>query len=151
MPGCLLLTWDNVDLQKGTIHLRETKTGIERHVQLSSQAIIFLESHLSSSLTHHLFASRGSAKPITQHFLNEGTDRLRKLGKMLDIPRWTPHDLRRTVRTGLARLVCPSEFAEAVLGHSRKGIEGTYDLYSYDKECKIWLQKWADYLDTLKA
>nr|WP_330163176.1 hypothetical protein [Yersinia frederiksenii] len=65
------------------------------------------------------------------------------------IPHWTPHDLRRTVRTGLARLGCPSEVAEAVLGHSRKGIEGTYDLYRYEAECKIWLQKWADYLDTL--
>ena len=68
---------------------------------------------------------------------------------MIDIPHWTPHDLRRTVRTGLSRLGCPSEVAEAVLGHSRKGIEGTYDLHRYEAECKVWLQKWADYLDTL--
>ncbi|ERK09348.1 hypothetical protein L581_0589 [Serratia fonticola AU-AP2C] len=27
--------WDDVDLDKGTIHLWETKTGIERYVQLS--------------------------------------------------------------------------------------------------------------------
>jgi len=47
------------------------------------------------------------------------------------------------------RLKCPSEVAEAVLGHSRKGIEGTYDLHYYEAECKKWLQKWADYLDTI--
>jgi integrase len=62
---------------------------------------------------------------------------------------WSPHDLRRTVRTGLSRLGCPSEVAEAILGHSRKGIEGTYDLHKYEQECGVWLQKWADYLDDL--
>lgn len=142
------LAWENVDLQKGTIHLKETKTGSERHVQLSKQAIDFLQS-LRDSSTHYLFTSRRTNKPITQYFLNKDSHRLRELNRMIDIPPWTPHDLRRTVRTGLARLGCPSEVAEAVLGHSRKGIEGTYDLYSYEAECKVWLQKWADYLDTL--
>ncbi|MFC0228752.1 tyrosine-type recombinase/integrase [Serratia aquatilis] len=156
LTGCrtgeiCVLAWDNVDFKKGTIHLRETKTGSERHVQLSKQAIDFLESLRTSSSTYHLFASRGRNKPITQHFLNEASNRLRNLGLMLDIPHWTPHDLRRTVRTGLAKLGCPSEVAEAVLGHSRKGIEGTYNLHTYEAECKVWLQKWADYLDTLKA
>nr|WP_208609969.1 hypothetical protein [Gilliamella mensalis] len=47
---------------------------------------------------------------------------------MLNIPHWSPHDLRRIVRTGLSRLQCPSEVATAVLGHSRKGIEGTYSI-----------------------
>ena len=46
---------------------------------------------------------------------------------------------------------CPNEVAEAVLGHSRMGIEGTYDLYKFEPECREWLQKWADYLDALMA
>jgi integrase len=62
---------------------------------------------------------------------------------------WNPHDLRRTVRTGLSKLGCPSDVAEAVLGHSKKGIEGTYNLHGYEEECAIWLQKWADYMDGL--
>ena len=45
---------------------------------------------------------------------------------------------------------CPSEVAEAVLGHSRKGIEGTYDLHSYEAECREWLQRWADHLGSFK-
>lgn len=61
----------------------------------------------------------------------------------------SPHDLRRTVRTGLSRLSCPAEIAEAVLGHSKKGIQGTYNLHAYEKECAEWLQKWADHLDAL--
>lgn len=62
---------------------------------------------------------------------------------------WAPHDLRRTVRTGLARLGCRREIAEAVIGHSKESLEGTYNLHSYDKDCREWLQIWADHLDAL--
>ena len=70
---------------------------------------------------------------------------------MLNIDHWSPHDLRRSVRTGLSRLGCPTEVGEAVLGHSKKGIEGTYDLHQYEAECREWLQVWADHLDRLNA
>lgn len=65
------------------------------------------------------------------------------------MPDWNPHDLRRTVRTSLSRLGCPTDIAEAILGHSKKGIEGTYNLHKYENECAEWLQKWADHLDSL--
>ena len=68
---------------------------------------------------------------------------------MLDVDRWTPQDLRRSVRTGLSRLQCRNEVAEAILGHARSGIEGTYDLHAYEAECREWLQIWADHLDVL--
>lgn len=59
---------------------------------------------------------------------------------MLDIPHWTPHELRRTVRIGLSRLQCPNEVAEAILGHTRGDVEGISNLYMYDTECRTWLQ-----------
>lgn len=37
------MAWDDVDLDKGTIHFRGTKTGIERHFQLSTQANYLLK------------------------------------------------------------------------------------------------------------
>ncbi|MEN0579146.1 tyrosine-type recombinase/integrase [Phytobacter palmae] len=140
------MAWDDVDLEKGTIHLRETKTGVERYVQLSTQAIDFLKV-LRLNSDKYLFPSQATKKPIQQKYLTENSWRLRESGQMLDIPHWTPHDLRRTVRTGLSRLQCPNEVAEAVLGHTRGGVEGIYNLYTYDAECKTWLQAWADYLD----
>jgi integrase len=66
------------------------------------------------------------------------------------IPDWSPHDLRRTVRTGLSRIQCPSEVAEAAIGHGKKGIEGTYNLHEYEAECRIWLQRWADHIGGLR-
>ncbi|MBA0170052.1 tyrosine-type recombinase/integrase [Pectobacterium sp. FL60-S17] len=144
------MAWDDVDLEKGTIHLRETKTGVERYVQLSTQAIDFLKI-LRLTSDKYLFPSQATKLPIQQKYLTENSWRLRENGQMLDIPHWTPHDLRRTVRTGLSRLQCPNEIAEAVLGHTRGGVEGIYNLYKYDSECKIWLQKWADYLSFLES
>jgi integrase len=142
------MAWEDVDLTKGTIHLRETKSGVERDVQLSTQAIDFLKI-LRLNSDKYLFPSQATKLPIQQKYLTENSWRLREAGQMLDIPHWTPHDLRRTVRTGLSRLQCPNEIAEAVLGHTRGGIEGIYNLYKYDAECKEWLQVWADYLDSV--
>lgn len=54
---------------------------------------------------------------------------------------WAPHDLRRTVRTQLAGLGCPSDVAEAVLGHLQPGVEGVYNRHHYDAERREWLTK----------
>ncbi|MEW8009358.1 MAG: tyrosine-type recombinase/integrase [Candidatus Thiodiazotropha endolucinida] len=143
--------WQDIDLEKQTFHIRESKTEVERYVQLPRQAVEFLTS-LRLTTGDYLFPSQKTRKPIQQKQLTEQAWRMRQKEddeSKLDIPAWTPHDLRRTVRTGLSRLQCPSEVAEAVLGHSRKGIEGTYDLHRYEPECKQWLQKWADHLDSL--
>jgi hypothetical protein len=53
---------------------------------------------------------------------------------------WTPHDLRRTVRTKLSELGCPDQVAEAVLGHMQAGVAGVYNRHSYDRERRRWLE-----------
>lgn len=139
-------------------------------MQLSQQCLDFIllikesynkELESNKVQNEYLFPSERTQRPISQKTLTEAKWRLKNSDKITnqkftseqvwlkDIKDWSPHDLRRTVRTGLSRLGCPSEIAEAVLGHSRKGIEGTYDLHKYEKECAIWLQRWADHLDEL--
>lgn len=140
--------WKDIDLKKRTFHIRESKTEVERYVQLPRQAVEFLTT-LRLTTGDYLFPSQKTRLPIQQKQLSGQAWRMRRDETMVDIPAWTPHDLRRTVRTGLARLQCPNEVAEAVLGHSRRGIEGTYDLHRYEAECRQWLQKWADHLDSL--
>lgn len=140
--------WKDVDLDNATWHLRETKTGVERHVQLPNQVVEFLL-QLKMATGKYLFPSQKTGEPIQQKSLTEQSWRLRQSKRMLDIDHWTPHDLRRTARTGLSRLGCPSEVAEAILGHSRSGIEGTYNLHGYENECCEWLQRWADHIDEL--
>jgi len=153
--------WKDVDLEKAVWHLRDSKNGAERYIQLPRQAVGFLRQLRLNGMTY-VFMSTRTGLPIQQKSLSEmkwhmkNPDLVRKNRSfrseqlwLTTIDDWSPHDLRRTVRTGLARLGCPSEVAEAVLGHSRKGIEGTYDLHGYEKECREWLQRWADHLDGL--
>jgi integrase len=140
--------WKDIDLDKGIFRIKETKTGVERDVQLSSQALIFLRD-LKSVTGEFLFPSQRTRKPIQQKQLTEKAWRMRGEGTMIDLAPWTPHDLRRSVRTGLSRLQCPRDVAEAILGHAAKGIEGTYNLHQYSEESRHWLQVWADHLDQL--
>lgn len=153
--------WADIDLEAGTWHLKETKNQSSRHVQLPRQAVEHLRPLRRTSATY-VFPSMRTGEPIKQKSLSETKWFLKNPGKvprganmkpeqlwLSSIPDWSPHDLRRTVRTGLSRLGCPNEVAEAVLGHSRRGIEGTYDLHHYESECREWLQRWADHLDDL--
>lgn len=57
----------------------------------------------------------------------------------LSVTHWSPHDLRRTGRTILASIKCPNEIGEAILGHVKPGVVGTYNLYEYDSERRDWL------------
>ncbi|HCE1502946.1 TPA: tyrosine-type recombinase/integrase [Vibrio parahaemolyticus] len=146
------LAWSDVNLNNKTLFLRETKTGLVRHVMLSNQAAEWLQNkYQKRDKNDYVFQSQRTRRPVQQKHLSEKICSLKQKGMMLDIPNWTPHDLRRTVRTGLARKKCPSEVAEAVLGHTKEGINGTYDLHSYEDECRVWLQKWADHLDSLMS
>ena len=140
--------WEDIDLDKAIWHLKATKTEVERYVQLPQQVVDFLK-QLKLVTGKYLFPSIKTGLPIQQKSLTEQAWHMRRRGRMIEIEHWVPHDLRRTVRTGLSRLGCPSEVAEAALGHARTGIEGTYDLHKYESECKVWLQKWTDYMDAL--
>ncbi len=63
--------------------------------------------------------------------------------------RWTPHDLRRTARTHMARLGIPREHGEAVLNHAKAGMVKVYDQYEYDAEKKAALLLWEKELKNL--
>ena len=150
MTGCRTgevcsMRWADVNLAGSVWHLKETKTGVPRDVQLSFQAVEFLTQQKCMSDDYVFPQITGN--PVQQKTLTERMWHMRKNNSLLDIEPWTPHDLRRSVRTGLARIGCPSEVAEAILGHSVKGIEGVYNLHRYEKECKEWLQLWCNHLE----
>jgi integrase len=62
---------------------------------------------------------------------------------------FTLHDLRRTVRTGLAKLGIRPDIAERCLNHAQPGIIATYDTHHYLEEKRDALTQWADYLQAL--
>lgn len=70
-------------------------------------------------------------------------------GAAVDIPRWTFHDLRRTVATGMARLGIPVRVTEAVLNHvsgTGGGIVGVYQRHDYADEKRQALIAWGRFV-----
>ncbi len=61
------------------------------------------------------------------------------------------HDVRRTVRTRLAGLRVPSEVAEMVIGHGKKGLARVYDQHLYVDEMRSALELWAARLRDIVA
>ncbi len=55
---------------------------------------------------------------------------------------WSPHDLRRTARTNMARVGVLDEVGEEVVNHIKPGVVGVYNKYRYDNEKKDALLKW---------
>ena len=55
---------------------------------------------------------------------------------------FTPHDLRRTLRTRLAELGIDDIVAERVLGHKLQGLLAVYNRYPYDSEKRQALSLW---------
>jgi integrase len=60
--------------------------------------------------------------------------------------RWTLHDLRRSMRSGLGQIGIRPDVAELCIGHTRTGVLATYDRYSYGPEIKTALARWADHV-----
>jgi integrase len=64
----------------------------------------------------------------------------------------TPHDLRRTLNSRLARMRIPKEVRSAALGHvpRRSDVEGRhYLVHEFEKEKREALGKWAAEIEAL--
>jgi integrase len=64
---------------------------------------------------------------------------------------WVLHDLRRTARTGMARLGVATEHAEAALNHisGRSQLVRTYDTHDYGLEILAAVRRWQDHVAEL--
>lgn len=91
-------------------------------------------------------------RPALSHVLSkQPKDKEGKItrSQYFGLPRWTPHDLRRTAATKLSELGCPDEVIDAILNHVKKGVISVYNRNKYDKEKKEWLTKWAKHLEVM--
>ena len=69
-----------------------------------------------------------------------------RLDQRSGVSRWTLHDLRRTMATGLQRLGVRLEVTESVLNHisgSRAGIVGIYQRHEWADEKRTALAAWG--------
>ncbi len=73
---------------------------------------------------------------------------VRHLAEM-KIEKFTPHDLRRTCRTGLASLKVSDVVAEKILSHKLQGVLGVYNRATYEPERRAALELWEGHINGL--
>lgn len=62
------------------------------------------------------------------------------------IRRFTPHDLRSTMKSHMRKLGISRDISEMCLNHKLPGVEGIYDQHSYYEERRVALESWARFL-----
>jgi len=102
-----------------------------------------------------LFPGRYKEKHITpqavSHALRDAqiNDPKQKLIDVFGIPRFTPHDLRRTAATHTTGAGVTRFIIGKVLNHVDHSITSRYDLHEYDSEIQGALETWARKLDSI--
>jgi integrase len=141
--------WSNVDLKAGTwtVPKEDSKTGVGHVVPLSAWAVSEFETlkRLAGKSAFVVPVDDGST-PADPKLITRSVARCLAAWKEHGVKAWTPHDLRRTCRTGLSQLknddgrpaVAP-HVAERILNHA----QDTYDVHDYLDEKREALEKWA--------
>lgn len=84
-------------------------------------------------------------KPVNNAALSRAVVRSRKATGNRDAEtwgHWTPHDLRRTMRTGLSACKVRPDIAELTIGHTKRGIVAVYDQHGFEAERRAALEAW---------
>lgn len=148
-----LARWRDIDFKAKTWQIppEHSKTGKGHLVPLSPWACEeFRQLQRLAKRSSYVLPDTVGKAPAEPKLLTRGLARCLDRFKEAKIEAFTLHDLRRTCRTGLARLKVEPHIAERVLNHAQEKIAGTYDTHDYLDEKRAALNKWADHLDSLR-
>ncbi|MDP6730468.1 MAG: tyrosine-type recombinase/integrase, partial [SAR324 cluster bacterium] len=142
--------WADIDFGERSWHIPQDNSKNRRghNVPLSPLAFrLFQELRSTAQGSPYIFPSRlDKERPILPGTFTRSLNRnIAKFG----IDPFTVHDLRRTARTGLAKLKVDRDIAEMILNHRRGSIIETYDHYSHGDEMKKAMDKWGSHLEQL--
>jgi integrase len=144
-----LMRWSDVDLKAGvwTVPAEVTKSGREHRVPLPPQAVAILKSLPRMARSKLVFPGRhGKAMAGWSKRLPPVYERTTAAGMAL----WTPHDLRRTMRSGLGRLGVDRVIAELLLNHAISDeLTAIYDREEYRIQRAEAAARWADHVTGL--
>lgn len=124
-----------------TVHLTDAALEI---IETAKAEIVRLSRRRGEPWAGFIFEAT-PGKPITNAALCRAVDRSHAaLGAKQVEPwgRWTPHDLRRTMRTGLSACRVRPDIAELTIGHTKRGIVAVYDQHGFDEERRAAMEAW---------
>jgi integrase len=135
-------------------HRMKGKNGKARphNVPLTADMLAILDSLPRFNGGPYLFsATNGQSPSWVSSEIKARVDAAMAKRLRADVPAWTNHDLRRTVRSRLSELRVSPDVAEAILAHVKPGIRGVYDRYELLDEKRDALESWAQRLRKIVA
>lgn len=164
------MRWLELDLgaRLWTLPRERSKNDTAHEVPLSDQALAIIERLPRIAGKAKLVFTTTGETPMSG--FSRGKERLDKLvladlqeaarrsggdpDKVEPPDRWTLHDLRRTMASGMARLGIQLPIIEKVLNHSSgsfAGIVGVYQRHSFSDEKRAALERWARFVIELSV
>lgn len=141
------LRWGEIDLNGGLINLPEerVKNKHAHSLPITPLAAQILESIPRQANRDFLFGHRTDGGWTGFYHAQ------RLLDARIQIDEWIPHDIRRSVATGMAELGILPHVVEAVLNHrtSKAGVAGIYNKSTYPKEVRSALLVWNDHIASI--
>lgn len=147
--------WIDVHLEEGRWHIPDSKTGPAMDVPLAPALVgWFKELKQFSGRSDYVLPARARSR-AERHGgdMHVGKDTVRE---SIDywirqyqpkVRRFTPHDLRSTMKSHMRALGVPRDISEMCLNHKLGGVEGIYDQHTYYVERRDALSTWLEFLD----
>lgn len=150
------MVWDEVELDEALWHLpgARTKNGKPHDVPLSAPAKAELASVTKLDDCDYVFTVTGKAAFKNWGYWKKKLDAtfnevMEKRGH-LPPEKWTVHDLRRTVGTGMQRIGINGDVVEAFHNRQvREGVAGRYQHHNYPDEKRAAAVRWAEHVLSL--
>lgn len=144
-----LAEWSEFDFAQSIwiIPAKHTKNSLTMKIHLSPQTKLLFEQLRALSDSCFVLPGLKNLQPITDKALPKAVNRIQD---RLNIPQWTPHDLRRTFATQLGEaLQVDPVVIEKCLGHKMPKIMATYNKNEMLPQRKNALNQWGQFLENL--
>jgi integrase len=144
----------NVQLDKAIWHIPSSKTGPGMDIPLAPSVIQWFQELLSlNQESRYVLPARATSRAerqggdahVSKDTIREAIDTWIDTHKP-KVRRFTPHDLRSTMKSHMRALGVTRDISEMCLNHKLPGVEGIYDQYTYFEERKQALSIWATFL-----
>lgn len=147
--------WWTVPIAK--LKMRRIDSITDLRVPLVGRALVIVKRRMGAHPEGFLFPTDGASGHIEQKAVGAAVwhhrpgckNRPHVVRSRFPIADFAAHDLRRTGRTMLSAMGCPTDVAEAIIGHVQPGIQGTYNVHKYDAERRVWITRLAEKLGAL--
>ena len=132
------LDWSELDLMRGWWEIPRERTKGDRLHRVPITGLALEQIEKQPRAGRWVFPSL-KEQPLKVLALSHA---LRHNREHFALPRFTPHDLRRTAASHLASVGVERFIISRVLSHTDQEVTGVYDRYAYDKEKRRALERW---------